>query len=164
MYSTTVSGTSTEDEDEFKIVDQPSGSYVNDSPIELATGKYNVIVVANPVVDLITGISGGDLNAGIENSNVVEDLYTKITTGNYNPTEADYANIAAGNPLTTGTNFRVMMANKGLSTSGQAYTVELTEANVSPNKPAVADIEVERVCQRLHSVKPIVTSMRYTRK
>lgn len=149
MYSTTVSGTSTEDEDEFKIVDQPGGSYVNDSPIELATGKYNVIVVANPVVDLITGISGGDLNAGIENSNVVEDLYTKITTGNYNPTEADYANIAAGNPLTTGTNFRVMMANKGLSTSGQAYTVELTEANVSPNKPAVADIEVERVLSKV---------------
>ena len=149
MYSTTVSGTSTEDEDEFKIVDQPSGSYVNDSPIELATGKYNVIVVANPVVDLITGISGGDLNAGIENSNVVEDLYTKITTGNYNPTEADYANIAAGNPLTTGTNFRVMMANKGLSTSGQAYTVELTEANVSPNEPAVADIEVERVLSKV---------------
>ena len=149
MYSTTVSGTSTKDEDEFKIVDQPSGSYVNDSPIELATGKYNVIVVANPVVDLITGISGGDLNAGIENSNVVEDLYTKITTGNYNPTEADYANIAAGNPLTTGTNFRVMMANKGLSTSGQAYTVELTEANVSPNKPAVADIEVERVLSKV---------------
>ena len=149
MYSTTVSGTSTKDEDEFKIVDQPSGSYVNDSPIELATGKYNVIVVANPVVDLITGISGGDLNAGIENSNVVEDLYTKITTGNYNPTEADYANIAAGNPLTTGTNFRVMMANKGLSTSGQAYTVELTEANVSPNKPAVANIEVERVLSKV---------------
>ena len=149
MYSTTVSGTSTEDEDEFKIVDQASGSYVNDSPIELATGKYNVIVVANPVVDLITGISGGDLNAGIENSNVVEDLYTKITTGNYNPTEADYANIAAGNPLTTGTNFRVMMANKGLSTSGQAYTVELTEANVSPNEPAVADIEVERVLSKV---------------
>lgn len=149
MYSTTVSGTSTKDEDEFKIVNQASESYVNDSPIELATGKYNVIVVANPVVDLITGISGGDLNAGIENSNVVEDLYTKITTGNYNPTEADYANIAAGNPLTTGTNFRVMMANKGLSTSGQAYTVELTEANVSPNEPAVADIEVERVLSKV---------------
>lgn len=148
LYSTTVSGTSTS-EDEFTIVDKPGGSYVNDSPIELATGKYNVIVVANPVVDLITGISGGDLNAGIENSNVVEDLYTKITTGNYNPTEADYANIAAGNPLTTGTNFRVMMANKGLSTSGQAYTVELTEANVSPNKPAVADIEVERVLSKV---------------
>lgn len=150
LYSTTVSGTSTsEDEDEFTIVDKTGGPYVNDSPIELATGKYNVIVVANPVVDLITGISGGDLNAGIENSNVVEDLYTKITTGNYNPTEADYANIAAGNPLTTGTNFRVMMANKGLSTSGQAYTVELTEANVSPNKPAVADIEVERVLSKV---------------
>lgn len=150
LYSTTVSGTSTsEDEDEFTIVDKTAGPYVNDSPIELATGKYNVIVVANPVVDLITGISGGDLNAGIENSNVVEDLYTKITTGNYNPTEADYANIAAGNPLTTGTNFRVMMANKGLSTSGQAYTVELTEANVSPNKPAVADIEVERVLSKV---------------
>lgn len=149
MYSTTVSGTSTENEDEFKIVDQASGSYVNDSPIELATGKYNVIVVANPVVDLITGISGGDLNAGIENSNVVEDLYTKITTGNYNPTEADYANIAAGNPLTTGTNFRVMMANKGLSTEGKAYTVELTEDNVSPKEAAVANIEVERVLSKV---------------
>ena len=148
LYSTRVSGTSTS-EDEFTIVNKTDGSYVNDSPIELATGKYNVIVVANPVVDLITGISGGDLNAGIENSNVVEDLYTKITTGNYNPTETDYANIAAGNPLTTGTNFRVMMANKGLSTSGQAYTVELTEANVSPNKPAVADIEVERVLSKV---------------
>lgn len=149
MYSTTVSGTSTEDEDEFKIVDQASGSYVNDSPIELATGKYNVIVVANPVVDLITGISGGDLNAGIENSNVVEDLYTKITTGNYNPTEADYAKIAAGSPLTTGTNFRVMMANKGLSTEGKAYTVELTEDNVSPKEAAVANIEVERVLSKV---------------
>ena len=151
MYSTTVSGTSTKDEDEFKIVDQASESYVNDSPIELATGKYNVIVVANPVVDLITGISGGDLNAGIENSNIVEDLYTRITTGNYNPSAADYANIAAGKALTTGTNFRVMMANKGLTADSptQAYTVELTEEHIDPNDPAVANIEVERVLSKV---------------
>lgn len=74
LYSTTVSGTATNEEDEFTIVDQAGGTYVNNASIQLATGRYNVIVVANPVVDLITGISGGDLNAGIENSNAVEDL------------------------------------------------------------------------------------------
>ena len=151
LYSTTVSGTATDEEDEFTIVDQPGGTYVNNASIQLATGRYNVIVVANPVVDLITGISGGDLNAGIENSNIVEDLYTRITTGNYNPSAADYANIAAGNPLTTGTNFRVMMANKGLTAdnSTQAYTVELTEENIDPDNPKVANIEVERVLSKV---------------
>lgn len=151
LYSTTVSGTATDEEDEFTIVDQAGGTYVNNASIQLATGRYNVIVVANPVVDLITGISGGDLNAGIENSNTVEDLYTRITTGNYNPSAADYANIAAGNPLTTGTNFRVMMANKGLTAdnSTQAYTVELTEENIDPDNPKVANIEVERVLSKV---------------
>ena len=151
LYSTTVSGTATNEEDEFTIVDQAGGTYVNNASIQLATGRYNVIVVANPVVDLITGISGGDLNAGIENSNAVEDLYTRITTGNYNPSAADYANIAAGKALTTGTNFRVMMANKGLTADSptQAYTVELTEEHIDPNDPAVANIEVERVLSKV---------------
>lgn len=149
LYSTTVDAVAGED-GAFKIVDQTGGTYANNEPIELATGTYNVIVVANPVVDLITGITAGDLNAGIRNNNEVEDLYTKITTGNYNPSEADYKNIAAGKSLTSGTNFRVMMANKGLSTNpNQTYTVELTEKNGADGTPATASIEVERVLSKI---------------
>lgn len=149
LYSTTVDAVAGED-GAFKIVDQTGGTYANNEPIELATGTYNVIVVANPVVDLITGITAGDLNAGIRNSNEVEDLYTKITTGNYDPSEADYKNIAAGKSLTSGTNFRVMMANKGLSTNpNQTYTVELTEKNGADGTPATASIEVERVLSKI---------------
>lgn len=149
LYSTTVDAVQGED-GAFKIVDQTGGTYANNEPIELATGTYNVIVVANPVADLITGITVGDLNAGIRNNNEVEDLYTKITTGNYNPSEADYKNIAAGKALTSGTNFRVMMANKGLNTDpNQAYTVTLTEENGAEGTPATASIEVERVLSKI---------------
>lgn len=150
LYSTTVDAIPEDDGGGFKIVDKTGGTYANNEAIELAIGKYDVIVVANPVVDLITGITAGDLNAGIRNSNEVEDLYTKITTGNYDPSEADYKNIAAGKSLTSGTNFRVMMANKGLSTNpNQTYTVELTEKNGADGTPATASIEVERVLSKI---------------
>ena len=144
-------GSATEEKnDNYTIVNKTTQKYTNDEPIKLAIGKYNVLVVANPVVDLLTGITTGDLNAGIEDRNEVEDLYNRIVTGNYNPSQDDYANLAAGKPFTTGTNFRVMMANKGLSTNPtQAYTVELTEENVSPEDAAVAHVEVERVLSKI---------------
>ena len=156
LYSTQTTSNATETPDDlsddvYTVVNSTAGAiYTNDAPIELAIGKYNVLVVANPVTDLLTSITTGDLNAGIEDKNEVEDLYNRIVTGNYNPSQDDYTNLAAGKPFTTGTNFRVMMANKGLSTiSGQAYTVELTGENVSPNDPAEAHVEVERVLSKI---------------
>lgn len=157
LYSTkTASSNVTEtpgdlSDDMYTVINSTAGAtYTNDDPIKLAIGQYNVLVVANPVVDLLTGITTGDLNAGIEDRNEVEDLYNRIVTGNYYPSEEDYTNLAAGKPFTTGTNFRVMMANKGLSTnSGQAYTVELTEENVSTEDAAEAHVEVERVLSKI---------------
>ena len=157
LYSTqtTLTGTETTEDlsdDKYTVINSAAeATYTNDKPIELAIGKYNVLVVANPVADLLKDITTtDDLNAGIEDKNEVEDLYNRIVTGNYYPSEEDYAKLAAGNPFASGSNFRVMMANKGLSTNPtQAYTVELTEDNVSPNKPAQAYVEIERVLSKI---------------
>lgn len=148
LYSTQTATDKTEGN--FTIIDQAEGTYVNNKPIELAVGTYNVLVVANPVIDLLTEIQTvGDLNVGIRDNNAVQDLYRKITEGNYNPEERFYQNIAAGQPLTSGDDFKIMMANKGLSTEGKAYTVELTTNHISPNKPATANVEVERVLSKI---------------
>lgn len=149
LYSTQTATDKTDGN--FTIIDQAGGTYVNNEPIELAVGTYNVLVVANPVIDLLTEIqTAGDLNVGIRNNNAVQDLYRKITEGNYNPEERFYQNIAAGVSSTSGDDFKIMMANKGLSTTeGKAYTVELTTTNSDPKTPATANVEVERVLSKI---------------
>ena len=150
LYSTQTA-VDKDDEGYFKIIDAPNGEYVNNEAIELATGYYNVLVVANPVVDLLTDIrTAGDLNVGIRDNNAVENLYQKIIDGNYSPEKRLYQKIAAGQPL-EGDDFRVMMANKGLdgSSTPKAYTVELTKDNSTIEKAATATIEVERVLSKI---------------
>ena len=149
LYNVSVDATA--NEDGSFTVQNGTRDYVNDEAIELTTGKYNVVVVANPVSDLTQGIEA-DLNTGISNSNAVENLYTKITTGDYKPEEADYNKIAVGQALSTeqDAKFRVMMANKELNSdlTDKTYTVELKEENTK-DEPAVAHIEVERVFSKI---------------
>ena len=149
LYNVSVDATA--NEDGSFTVQNGTRDYVNDEAIELTTGKYNVVVVANPVSDLIQGIEN-DLNTGISNSNAVENLYTKITTGDYNPVETDYTKIAEGKALGTESDakFRIMMANKELNSdlTDKTYTVEL-EADDTADKPAVAHIQVERVYSKI---------------
>ena len=95
LYTTkTAQGTAPAD-DEFTIVDQTSGSFVNNTPIEVAVGRYNVLVVANPVSSLTTGF--GDLAGGVTDINTVENLYNLIVTGAYAPSDTDYGKIADNN-------------------------------------------------------------------
>lgn len=151
LYSTATSQTANSDDSgTFDVKNQTEGAqYTNDKPIELTTGQYNVLVVANPVDELLTGITtDDDLNTGIYNSNVAENLYTRITTGNYLPEETEWNYIASGTAPTS-QSFRIMMANKALSTTtGQNYTVELKAENTI-DKPATATIEIERAYSKI---------------
>ena len=148
LYTVSTDATGTADSDDFTLAND---TYSNENPIELATGKYNVVVVANPVSDLTLDISG-DINTGISNSNAVENLYTKITTGDYKPEQADYEKIATGQPLGTeqDAKFRVMMANKELNSNltDKTYTVELSATHTADN-PATAEIQIERVYSKI---------------
>lgn len=150
LYTTTktAQGTAPAD-DEFTIVDQTSGSFVNNTPIEVAVGRYNVLVVANPVSSLTTGF--GDLAGGVTDINTVENLYNLIVTGAYAPSDTDYGKIADGSILTPAASESIqgiMMANKALNESGGAYSVELKENNDVDN-PAPVSIEVERVYSKV---------------
>ena len=131
--------------------------YVNNAPIELTVGTYNVLVVANPDEALYSGMTGGDINTGISNTNSVEDLYAKITNNEYTPSEENYTSIAAGTldynaddqNSDDDNGFRIMMANKA------ECQVTLEETNTVDN-PKVASIDVERAYSKiLRSVKPI---------
>lgn len=148
LYTVSTDATGTADSDDFTLA---NNTYSNENPIELATGKYNVVVVANPVSDLTSDISG-DINTGISNSNAVENLYTKITTGDYKPKQTDYTKIATGQPLGTGQDdqFRVMMANKELNSNltDKTYTVELSATNTA-DEPAKAEVQIERVYSKI---------------
>lgn len=150
LYNTSTVTTANED-GTFDVTNTAAGAqFTNDEPIELTTGQYNVVVVANPVDDLITGIAEADLNAGIANSNVAENLYSAITTGIYTPTETVFGNIAQGQKLNVDdVGFRVMMASKALSsTPGQEYSVELDEDD-TVEEPASVTVNIERAYSKI---------------
>lgn len=154
LYNVGVSTNTAQNQDEkgtFTINNASNQGYVNSEPIELIPGKYNVLVVANPVSKLIKTLDEGDLKAGISNSNAVENLYKTITTGAYLPEESVYKMIAGGNAYDgTEKEFRVMMANKELNSdlTDKTYTVELKNTNDEDN-PATAHIEVERAFSKI---------------
>lgn len=146
LYTTGLSSTEGEN-GKFTIQNASNNTYVNDKAIELTTGEYNVLVVANPVDEL--KIQG--LGEGIRNDNRVETLYAEIVNGEYDlsgdENESAYQSLAKGEG-TGGNEFRIMMANKGYNADGDAYTVNLTSENDADN-PAVAEIEIERVYSKI---------------
>ena len=152
LYNVGVSTNTTQNQDDtFTINNAANEGYVNSEPIELIPGKYNVLVVANPVSKLIKTLDEGDLKAGISNSNAVENLYKTITTGGYLPDESEYEKIAGGSAYDEEEKeFRVMMANKELNSdlTDKTYTVELKNTN-DEDDPATAHIEVERVFSKI---------------
>lgn len=151
LYNVGLSATDEDGDGTFIIQNASNGTYANAAPIELTTGNYNVLVVANPVSSLTSGIVG--LGQGIHDSNDVENLYTTILSHSYDLAEdADaYQDFAAGQrdaenggkePMT------IMMANKGYNEDGEAYTINLKPEN-TPEAPAVAYIDIERVYSKI---------------
>ena len=150
LYSTKTDATANQD-GTFDVTNAVGEiEYVNNAPIPLTVGTYNVLVVANPDEALYSGMTGGDINSGILNTNSVEDLYAKITNNEYAPTEEDYASIAAGTldynaddqNSDDDNGFRIMMANKA------ECQVTLGEENTVDN-PKVASIDVERAYSKI---------------
>ena len=120
--------------------------------IQVEVGKYNVLVVINPVSTIFRLQSGADETElakadGVTEAATVKDLYEAIISKDYSYTAGEggtdnYENAANSIGLGESTgNF--MMANKA------AATVELTEANASPADAAQVTVEVERVLSKI---------------
>lgn len=169
LYSTGVDGDLSEAEDGsedggFKIVDKSSTTYYNPDPIRVAVGRYNVLVVVNPVDDLTETLQNNELT----NLNDVNELYNKIVNQEYKKVDTEKGSapdyeaptyidaVSELIPQTTGegddltTVKGIMMANKSLNADAptQGYSVELTEAN-TPENPAPVTIDVERVLSKI---------------
>lgn len=168
LYSTSVDGDLSKpegnEEGGFNIVDKNSTTYYNPDPIKVAVGKYNVLVVVNPVSALTETLQNNELT----NLNDVNELYNKIVNQEYkkvdteNGSAPDYEAptyidaVSELVPQTTGEGDDltpvkgIMMANKSLNADAptQGYSVELTEAN-TPENPAPVTIDVERVLSKI---------------
>lgn len=142
LYTTAT--TSTSEDGDFTLVDQTSGLYHNTEPIQVAVGKYNVLVVINPVSELVP--SGAQ--EGITNANVVQDLYNKIINERYLPNATTYQALVDETIGEDG----LMMASKnwndGSAGSATDCSVELTSDNDEDN-PATVTIDVERVMSKI---------------
>lgn len=142
LYTTAT--TSTSEDGDFTLVDQTSGLYHNTEPIQVAVGKYNVLVVINPVSELVP--SGAQ--DGITNANVVQDLYNKIINERYLPNATTYQALVDETIGEDG----LMMASKnwndGSAGSATDCSVELTSDNDEDN-PATVTIDVERVMSKI---------------
>lgn len=168
LYSTSVDSDLSKpegnEEGGFNIVDKNSTTYYNPDPIKVAVGKYNVLVVVNPVSALTETLQNNELT----NLNDVNELYNKIVNQEYkkvdteNGSAPDYEAptyidaVSELVPQTTGEGDDltpvkgIMMANKSLNADAptQGYSVELTEAN-TPENPAPVTIDVERVLSKI---------------
>lgn len=143
LYTTAV--TEGETAGEFTLVDDASKLYHNTTPIEVAVGKYDVLVVLNPVSELVP--SGAQ--EGITNANAVQDLYNKIKNESYLPDETTYKSLVDAMVGEDG----LMMANKNWNDGSQGSatdcSVELTSENNTPEKAATVTIDVERVMSKI---------------
>ncbi len=149
LYNTQTDATDDDSDGKFDVTNTTDGiNFVNNDPIELTVGTYNVLVVANPDAALYAGVTGGDINGGISNNNSIENLYTNITNNEYVPTEEDYSSIANGtlkyntSASEPDNGFKIMMANKA------ECQVTLNETH-TPESPATASIEVERAYSKI---------------
>lgn len=121
--------------------------------IQVEVGKYNVLVVINPVSTIFSLQSGADETTlaaadGVTTAATVKGLYEAIICKDYSYTPEgnetnNYINAANSIGLGTGNTGDFMMANKAAS------TVELTEANASPADAAQVTVEVERVLSKI---------------
>ena len=169
LYSTGVDGDLSKPEEDagdggFNIVDKGTTTYYNPNPIKVAVGRYNVLVVVNPVDDLTETLQNNELT----NLNDVNELYNKIVNQEYKKVDTEKGSapdyeaptyidaVSELIPQTTGegddltTVKGIMMANKSLNADAltQGYSVELTEAN-TPENPAPVTIDVERVLSKI---------------
>lgn len=168
LYSTGVDGDLSKPEEDagdggFNIVDKGTTTYYNPNPIKVAVGRYNVLVVVNPVDDLTETLQNNELT----NLNDVNELYNKIVNQEYKKVDTEKGSapdyeaptyIDAVSELIPQTDGKdtpttvkgIMMANKSLNAkvTNPSYSVELTEAN-TPENPAPVTIDVERVLSKI---------------
>lgn len=121
--------------------------------IQVEVGKYNVLVVINPVSAIFSLQSGADATTlaeadGVTTAATVKGLYEAIISKDYSYTPGsgetnNYINAANSIGLGAESTGNFMMANKA------AETVELTEANASPADAAQVTVEVERVLSKI---------------
>lgn len=119
--------------------------YTAGEPIELTANTFEVLVVANPYAGLISGFEKS-LGAGTYDDAVVDALFTKITTGQYDykteeqPASYNFAGEIvsfdenATNPTVKG----IMMANK-----------ELPQIKLAPGQEQTLEIPIERVASKI---------------
>ena len=128
---------------------------IDQTPVkeEVEVGKYNVLVVINPVSTIFSLQTGADqtaLTTGVKAVTTVKGLYEAIISKDYSYTPVsggsntyeDAAN-SIGSGLGESATANFMMANKN------AEEVELTEANASPADAAQVTVEVERVLSKI---------------
>jgi len=133
----------------LKPVSATSGSvfYTAGEPIELTANTFEVLVVANPYAGLISEFEKV-LGAGTYDNAVVDALFNKITTGQYDyttteqPQSYNFAGdiVSFTEPDTDG-NIDVkgiMMANK-----------ELPQVKLAPAESKSVDIPIERVASKI---------------
>lgn len=130
----------------FVITDNNTQKYYNANPIEVATGTYKVLVVINPVKDITDELDQTTMQ--LTSGPAVNALYDMIVDGKYVTNEdAEDSEITEDNPrknvidLGNGTS-GFMMANKA------EEEVTLT-SNDTPEDPAQADVDVERVLSKI---------------
>ena len=141
LYSTAAA---TEEDDKITLVDNTNKLYKT-NPIEVAEGRYNVLVVINPVNELLPQ----GINEGIGTANTVQDLYNKIINESYLPDVTAYNELAAGTDISTE---GLMMASKDLNNGSNSQPVDCSvvlDATNTPESPAHVFIDVERVMSKI---------------
>lgn len=142
LYSTAAAAT--EEDDKITLVDNTNKLYKT-NPIEVAEGRYNVLVVINPVNELLPQ----GINEGIGTANTVQDLYNKIINESYLPDVTAYNKLAAGTDISTE---GLMMASKDLNNGSNSQPVDCSvvlDATNTPENPAHVFIDVERVMSKI---------------
>ena len=119
--------------------------YTAGEPIELTANTFEVLVVANPYAGLISGFEKS-LGAGTYDDAVVDALFTKITTGQYDYTTTDQpvsynfaGEIVSFDENATNLTVKgIMMANK-----------ELPQIKLAPGQKQSIEIPIERVASKI---------------
>ena len=119
--------------------------YTAGEPIELTANTFEVLVVANPYAGLISGFEKS-LGAGTYDDAVVDALFTKITTGQYDykteeqPASYNFAGeiVSFEENTTSPTVKGIMMANK-----------ELPQIKLAPGQKQTIEIPIERVASKI---------------
>lgn len=126
------------------LVPLPAGKdetgFMLNEPIQLNTGFYEVLVVANPYEEFYPE----SVIAGTSKTEDVTALYNRILTGDYDVTATSVANFAGEIVQVDGENNLkgIMMANKAMA------TVEVKAGNLKLT-PAEVNVQIERVASKI---------------